>query len=53
MNSLPPTLLIVGTDLAGKDHCANVLADAIPGLPDAPDGTRVERVDVIIRLKRA
>ncbi|GFZ87960.1 transcriptional repressor [Elstera cyanobacteriorum] len=32
---------------------ANVLADAIPGLPDAPDGTRVERVDVIIRLKRA
>lgn len=26
--TFPKTLLILGTDLAGKDHCANVLADA-------------------------
>jgi hypothetical protein len=38
LNSLPPTLLIVGTDLAGKDHCANVLADAAH-----KDGIRLER----------
>ena len=25
--ALPPLLLILGTDLAGKDHCANVVAD--------------------------
>ena len=30
MNStiFPHTLLILGTDMAGKDHCANVVADA-------------------------
>lgn len=26
--AFPPLLLILGTDLAGKDHCANVVADA-------------------------
>lgn len=27
-DTFPPTLLILGTDMAGKDHCANVVADA-------------------------
>lgn len=27
-NNFPHTLLILGTDMAGKDHCANVIADA-------------------------
>lgn len=35
---LDETLLILGTDLAGKDHCANVVTDAA-----AAAGIRVER----------
>jgi hypothetical protein len=38
MNRFPPLLLILGTDLAGKDHCANVLTDGARGA-----GIRVER----------
>ena len=36
--AFPPLLLILGTDLAGKDHCANVVADAA-----ASAGITVER----------
>ncbi len=38
-------------DISGSHP--DTLAAAFPGLPDAPPGTRVERVDVIIRLKRS
>jgi Fur family transcriptional regulator, iron response regulator len=33
------------TDISGKEI-------AIAGLPNAPDGTAVERVDIIVRLRR-
>ena len=36
--TFPATLLILGTDLAGKDHVANVLTDAASGV-----GIKVER----------
>ena len=36
--TFPNTLLILGTDLAGKDHFANVVSDAA-----ANAGLRVER----------
>lgn len=38
-------------DIAGSHP--DTLAATFPGLPDAPAGTRVDRVDVIIRLKRS
>jgi len=38
LTSFPKILLILGTDLAGKDHCANVLTDAAQAA-----GIRVER----------
>ena len=32
---------------------SDALNDVLPGLPMPPEGTQVERVDIIIRLKRA
>ena len=37
-SNFPHTLLILGTDMAGKDHCANVVADAAQAA-----GIRLER----------
>lgn len=38
-------------DIHGSN--SDTLAGVLPGLPTPPDGTQVERVDIIIRLKRA
>lgn len=45
LTPFPQTLLILGTDLAGKDHCANVLVSSTglrtsecPGLRTGPCG---------------